>query len=104
MEHYLAAVFNKLEMLIDQVAGGGTDRVLDLYHNHWLHSGAVVTVRPSTGLHCDTFQAHVVGVDEYGFLRVVRRDRDGASPLTVHPDGNSFDMLNGLVVPKTDRE
>ena len=41
-------------------------------------------------------QATVVGVDDFGFLRV--RGQDGAS-FSVHPDGNSFDMLRGLVAP-----
>lgn len=39
----------------------------------------------------------VVDVDNFGFLRV--RGQDGML-FSVHPDGNSFDMLQGLVVPK----
>lgn len=39
----------------------------------------------------------VVDVDNFGYLRV--RGQDGML-FSVHPDGNSFDMLRGLVVPK----
>ena len=39
----------------------------------------------------------VVGVDEFGFLRV--KDQDGVE-FSVMDDGNSFDMMNGLVKPK----
>ena len=41
--------------------------------------------------------ALILGVDNYGFLRI--RKKDG-SLATVHPDGNSFVLLHGLVVPK----
>ena len=40
----------------------------------------------------------VIGLDDYGFLKV-RRD-DGAL-ISVHPDGNSFDMIKNLIHPKT---
>lgn len=40
--------------------------------------------------------ATIVGIDEFGFLVV-----DTAKGIaTVHPDGNSFDMLQGLIIPK----
>jgi len=38
-----------------------------------------------------------VGIDDYGFLKV--KLPNGAVE-TVQPDGNSFDMLKGLIVPK----
>lgn len=40
--------------------------------------------------------ATITGIDEYGFL-VVETNK---GTVTVHPDGNSFDMLQGLIVPK----
>lgn len=44
-----------------------------------------------------SFQATVIGLDDNGFLRV--RSEDGEI-LDVRPDGNSFDMLAGLIAPK----
>lgn len=41
--------------------------------------------------------ANIIGVDEYGFLKVKLVD---GKVETVQPDGNSFDMLKGLIVPK----
>lgn len=41
--------------------------------------------------------AKVIGIDEYGYLRV--RLLDGSLEV-VQPDGNSFDMLKGLIIPK----
>lgn len=39
----------------------------------------------------------IVGIDEYGFLKV--RDEKGIESV-VQPDGNSFDMMKGLIAPK----
>lgn len=41
--------------------------------------------------------AWIVGIDDYGFLQV---HEEGKGVESVHPDGNSFDMLRNLVVPK----
>lgn len=41
--------------------------------------------------------ANIIGIDEYGFLKVKLVD---GTVETVQPDGNSFDMLKGLIVPK----
>jgi len=38
-----------------------------------------------------------VGIDDYGFLKVKLAN---GTIETVQPDGNSFDMLKGLIVPK----
>lgn len=97
LEHFLAVVFNQLEELIDSASSGQLNKVLELYHQHWLHSGTSVTVRTDSE---ENVSAEVLGVDEFGFLRV--QPLKGPS-IIVHPDGNSFDMLNGLVTPKLTR-
>lgn len=42
-------------------------------------------------------QVWIVGLDDSGYLQV---HQDGGEVVTVHPDGNSFDMLRNLVLPK----
>lgn len=42
--------------------------------------------------------AKVLGIDDFGFLLVQPQGQN--HPETVHPDGNSFDMLRGLIQPK----
>lgn len=42
-------------------------------------------------------QVSIVGLDDSGFLQV---HQEGGGVVTVHPDGNSFDMLRNLIVPK----
>lgn len=39
----------------------------------------------------------IIGIDDYGFLKV--RDAHG-NVFAVQPDGNSFDMMSGLIAPK----
>lgn len=41
--------------------------------------------------------AWIVGIDDYGFLQV---HEEGKGVESVHPDGNSFDMLRNLIIPK----
>lgn len=43
-------------------------------------------------------KAWIVGLDDSGFLQVHQED---GRVVTVHPDGNSFDMLRNLIVPKS---
>ncbi|XP_037036293.1 biotin--protein ligase [Bradysia coprophila] len=93
LEKALALIFNEIERLIDTVQSGNLQQFLDLYYQHWLHSSAKVTVIDAKG---SSKTATVVGIDEFGFL-VVETTK---GILTVHPDGNSFDMLQGLIIPK----
>jgi biotin--protein ligase len=39
----------------------------------------------------------VVGLDKYGYLRVKRK---GGDELSLQPDGNSFDIMKGLITMK----
>lgn len=41
--------------------------------------------------------AKIVGIDEFGYLEVQLANGKTES---VQPDGNSFDMLRGLILPK----
>lgn len=97
LEHFLASIFNKLEELSRLIYSGRLIHVLDMYHEHWLHRDAPITIRTAENV---ATSAKILGIDEYGFLRA--KPVDGPS-VTVHPDGNSFDMLNGLIVPKANR-
>lgn len=62
--------------------------------NMFCYSDADVTVVSTSGV---SQNVRILGIDEFGYLRV--RSEDG-SIFTVHPDGNSFDCLKGLIVPK----
>lgn len=54
-----------------------------------------VTIQKSDGSSVDV---KIIGLDDYGYLLV--ESEDGTSE-SVHPDGNSFDMMRNLIIPKT---
>lgn len=59
------------------------------------HSDVDVTILDRHGYEK---RAKIIGIDEYGYLKV---QIEGQSIVeSVHPDGNSFDMFHGLILPK----
>lgn len=89
-EQYFALVFNHLEQLME----GDFEEIYDLYYKHWLHTNVNVTIVSEKG---KAQQAKIIGIDDFGFLSV--RSEEGFI-FSVRPDGNTFDMLNGLIAPK----
>lgn len=61
-----------------------------------LHEGQEVTLKIE-GVVGEPL-GNVVQLDDDGFL--VIRLKDSGQLVTAHPDGNSFDMMQGLIVPK----
>jgi len=43
-------------------------------------------------------EATIIGIDDYGYLRVQSSDH---KITTLHPDGNSFDIMKGLIKQKS---
>lgn len=66
--------------------------LLCLFWNY-ISNTEVTVLRPNNS----SFKATVIGLDDHGFLRV--RSEEGEI-IDVRPDGNSFDMLSGLIAPK----
>lgn len=54
-----------------------------------------MTVRAANG---QEKTATILGIDDFGFLKIQVDDTKKIE--SVQPDGNSFDMLRGLIVPK----
>lgn len=42
--------------------------------------------------------AQIVGIDDFGFLSV--RVEESKEVISLQPDGNTFDMIRGLILPK----
>ena len=74
------------------------DEVYSLYYKYWLHSRQSVEVSNSDG---DKFGAVVDSIDEFGFLRV--KNVSTGKITTPQDDGNSFDMMRGLIAPKINK-
>ncbi len=54
------------------------------------YSGVNITVAGSGS----TTPARITGIDEFGYLRV---RTEAGEPLTLQPDGNTFDIMKGLI-------
>ncbi|CAG9853591.1 unnamed protein product [Phyllotreta striolata] len=93
-EVYFASVFNEFEKIYNVVQTGNVDYFFDLYYKYWLHNGTDVTV--TLGQEKSEVMK-IIGIDDFGFLRV----RSGNGEIhTLNPDGNTFDMLKGLISRK----
>ncbi|XP_044762850.1 biotin--protein ligase [Coccinella septempunctata] len=93
-EKYFAMVFNELEYLYDNIQNDNLESFYNLYYKHWIHMNSQVTIQTEEG---QTSNATIVGIDDFGFLKV---RRETGEICVVQPDGNTFDMIKGLIVPK----
>ncbi|KAI1293451.1 biotin holocarboxylase synthetase [Mortierella claussenii] len=103
-ETLLAHILVKLEQMYDVfLHGNGTGfaQLEETYYKRWLHSNAFVTLT--------TMEPHrkvrIQGISlDYGLLRTVAVDEEGrditGEEFRLQPDGNSFDMLKGLISTK----
>jgi biotin--protein ligase len=96
MEEALAQSLYQLDQLWIQFLNTGafSGTLLDLYYQHWLHSGQEVRLGDQGNL-----RARITGLDQYGYLQAVSLDKD-SQLYTLQPDGNSFDMMRGLIYRK----
>ncbi|EDW81058.1 uncharacterized protein Dwil_GK11222 [Drosophila willistoni] len=94
-EEFIALIFNEIERLLADVQNGDFDSFYTLYYSLWLHSDQIIKI--CLVKNENEKEAKIIGIDEFGFLRV---KLPNGKEETVQPDGNSFDMLKGLIVPK----
>jgi len=115
IEKMAAAIMIKLEPLLDQwiMDGGLFDSFTDLYLRRWMHSNKIVEVTTVT----PPQRVKIVGITpDYGLLRTLPisqsnpddygwRGNGGfsqSSPfIDLQPDGNSFDIMAGLIKSKS---
>ncbi|CAA7035041.1 unnamed protein product [Microthlaspi erraticum] len=93
-EEILGAFFHKFETFFDLLMKRGFKSLEELYYRTWLHSDQKVVVEDRVG---DKFVQNVVtikGMTSSGYLKAIGDDNQ---IYELHPDGNSFDFLKGLV-------
>ena len=93
-EEVIAKTLTQLELLINDFQMFGSEVFTQLYYKYWLHSNAEVKIEVSSSVVCCT----IVGIDEFGFL--LARRHDNGTVLSLHPDGNSFDIMHNLIAIK----
>nr|XP_019533306.2 biotin--protein ligase isoform X1 [Aedes albopictus] len=95
-EETLAQIFNEIENLFLTVQEKhDLQDLYNLYYKYWLHGDKPVIVKDEDGAEV---AGTISGIDEYGYLLVQKLNE--ARSICVHPDGNSFDMMKGLIIPK----
>ncbi|KAF9115590.1 biotin holocarboxylase synthetase [Mortierella sp. AM989] len=104
-ETLLAQVLFKFEQLYKQFLGGdgrGFAQFEEIYYKRWLHSNSLVTLTTVT----PNKRVRIKGITlDYGLLRTVAVDNQErdivGEEYRLQPDGNSFDMLKGLISQKS---
>lgn len=103
LENILAAIMVKFEQyhleLLDHLLNESNrnpfDPFLDRYYKRWLHKNQIVRIETSLD---EIQEARIVGINEFGLLRAI--PTRGGSEIQLLPDGNSFDMMIGLISAK----
>ncbi|XP_055375458.1 biotin--protein ligase isoform X2 [Condylostylus longicornis] len=93
-EEFIASIFNDIEELINLIELSDLKKVYDLYYKYWMHSNQEVKIMNKNNVEKN---ATIIGIDDYGYLKVQTND---GTVDSVQPDGNSFDMIRGLILPK----
>ncbi|OUM68117.1 hypothetical protein PIROE2DRAFT_4258 [Piromyces sp. E2] len=89
-EELLAKIMYNIDTYYKKFTNEGFKSLIDEYYQFWLHSNALVKV--------EGLDAKIIGIDEFGCLRVLLLDDEHKNEeRTLLPDGNSFDMLKGLI-------
>ncbi|KAF9168990.1 biotin holocarboxylase synthetase [Mortierella sp. AD011] len=104
-ETLLAHMLVKFEQMYDLFLHGnrtGFAQLEETYYKRWLHSNAFVTLTTMTPHR----KVRIQGITlDYGLLRTVAVDDQGrdivGEEFRLQPDGNSFDMLKGLISTKS---
>lgn len=96
LERVLARIGNELDDLLRTFERDGFTPLESTYLETWMHAGQVVeVVDPATSR---KQPVTILGLTQEGFLRA--RDEAG-NACELHPDGNRFDFLRGLVRKRT---
>ncbi|GJE86299.1 biotin holocarboxylase synthetase-like protein [Phanerochaete sordida] len=99
MERTAAIILTKFELLWNTfVSGRGSfEPFMDSYLDNWLHSDQVVTLTTTTPHQ----RVRIVGItSDYGLLRTIPESGASHNFIDLQPDGNSFDLMSGMIMTK----
>lgn len=99
-------IFQRLYTIFEME--GFNDELRQLYYKHWFHTGQFVTVAANSegghGVVGRKIKARITGISkDWGLLMADEVDfanRPTGDKFELQPDGNSFDMFNGLISKK----
>uniref|UniRef100_A0AC35U732 BPL/LPL catalytic domain-containing protein n=1 Tax=Rhabditophanes sp. KR3021 TaxID=114890 RepID=A0AC35U732_9BILA len=91
----IAEILNKFEFHVVMFEKRGYQAFLKEYIYFWLHTDEEVTIEGKSRLPKDAQQCIIKGIDQHGLLEV--KNKKSGETFSVDSDGNSFDMLKGLI-------
>ncbi|XP_039760198.1 biotin--protein ligase isoform X2 [Pararge aegeria] len=95
IEKFLARYCSQLERILEYIeSDGGVDAFLEQYYQYWLHSDEEIRVQSSDS--SSPVMGTISGLDSAGWLLV----KTSSGEIRVAPDGNTFDIMSGLIAPK----
>uniref|UniRef100_A0A915D3W2 Biotin protein ligase C-terminal domain-containing protein n=1 Tax=Ditylenchus dipsaci TaxID=166011 RepID=A0A915D3W2_9BILA len=95
IEEFIAELMNKFEYHLHLFETRGKEEFLKKYCAMWMHSNEEVSILRADS---NTEQVVIIGLDSDGYLKV--KGKQSGLVFSVQDDGNSFDMLNGLIHTK----
>lgn len=88
-ERLIAEILNQINGLIKLINQQGKQKIVDLYYENWMLTDRIIQLDNGK-------QAHILGLDEDGYLRVnLLEDGEIVSLL---PDGNRFDIMQHMII------
>jgi biotin--protein ligase len=98
-DELLAAIISKFENLFEVFSTQGFYALESDYYKRWLHSGQTVVLeeRQEGTSEITHVPLKIQGLTPSGYLRALD---DKSEAYELHPDGNSFDFLKGLMRKK----
>ncbi|KAJ1963707.1 biotin holocarboxylase synthetase [Dipsacomyces acuminosporus] len=96
MEQALALITAKFEEFYRRFLLQGFGPFLELYYKNWIHSDQIVRLADQ-----GYEKAKIVGISPTTGLLLVKSLASPGVTYSLQPDGNSFDMLQGLISRKT---
>ncbi|KAF8527624.1 class II aaRS and biotin synthetase [Hysterangium stoloniferum] len=99
MEKTIATIMVVFEGMWERFVSsrGSFESFMDLYLERWLHSDQLVTVTTVS----PPVAVRIIGITpDYGLLRTMPENGQGGF-IDLQPDGNSFNMMAGLIASKT---
>lgn len=94
-EEVIARTLTQLECLLElSEQNDGIDAIEKLYLDNWLHSGQTITMMDNETKRT----VRIEGLDSDGYLSV--KDVSDGSTMSLHPDGNRFDLMRNLIIPR----
>jgi len=90
----LALIMNRFEEFFSIFSQQGFIPFLELYYQYWFHSNEKVKLETEEG----TIEVVIQGITPSGFLDA--KDAHSEKYYELHPDGNSFDLMRGLIHKK----